>query len=95
MELEAHRSLALLHCNRIGPTGFEAKQAVKEASIALALDSEPKWFSNFVMAMAYHAADQKAQAIEQVQSAKQKSHGDNRALCVELEQSIQKGKAFY
>jgi hypothetical protein len=95
MELEAHRSLALLHCNRIGPPGFEAKQAVKEASIALALDSEPKWFSNFVMAMAYHAADQKAQALEQVQSAKQKSHGENRALCVELEQCIQKGKAFY
>ncbi len=93
MELEAYRSLALLHCNRVGPSGFEAKQAVKEASTALALDSDPNWFSHFVMAMAYHAADQRAQALEQVQLASQKSHGENQSLCDGLELCIQNRKA--
>ena len=97
LELETHRGLALLHCNRVGSNGYsryEVKEAVKQASIAMDLDPEPTWFSHFVMSMAYHAADQKVQAIEQVQEAKQKSKEDSLALCVQLEKSIQNGKVF-
>lgn len=54
-EIEARRSLALLHAKRSKKSPGEGKRAIKEAVAAMDLEAAPDWYSHFVMAVAYAA----------------------------------------
>ncbi|MFM8572393.1 MAG: hypothetical protein ACKOAU_12415 [Pirellula sp.] len=94
LELESHRSLAILHSVGAGLSLQRGKQAIKEAQMALDLDSDPDWFGYFVMAMAYHAAKDKPNAIKQLRLAQDLAQNENQALCLRLEKCIDTGSKF-
>jgi len=86
-EIGARRSLALIHAKRSKKSPGEGKRAIKEATLALELESLPDWYSHFVMASAYAAGRDLDSAKKSVEKAEALADDEQKERCEKLKAS--------
>lgn len=94
LEIESRRGLALLYCERAERVPAMSKRALKEARLAFDLEPRPDWFAHFVLSLALHKNGETAEAIKQLEQARDKASDENQALCDSLLESMQDKKRF-
>lgn len=88
-EIVARRSLALAHSERSKKSPGEGKRAIKEASLAMELETIPDWYSHFVMATAYAAGKEIDSAKESIAKAEAIADDEQRERCEQLKASLE------
>jgi hypothetical protein len=91
-ESAARRSLALAHSERSKKSPGEGKRAIKEATLAMELETSPDWYSHFVMATAYAAGREMDSAMESIGKAEALADDDQRERCEKLKSSWEPAK---
>jgi hypothetical protein len=94
MQQDAKRALALVYAQTVAKTPSNASRAVTLATEAHQADTQPNWYSHFVLAVALHAANKKEDALEQVLSAKKLAAEDQQEVCDKLKEAIENQMPF-
>jgi hypothetical protein len=72
----------------------DAKRAVTLATEAHQADTQPNWYSHFVLAVALHAANKKEESLEELVSAKKLAAEDRQEVCDKLKEAIENQMPF-
>lgn len=88
-EIEARRSLALVHYARLENSARESKKALKEAQLAYDLEPTHDWYSHLVLGLALSAAKMEPEALKQLDQAETKATDENLELCTRVRQAIE------
>jgi predicted Zn-dependent protease len=87
-EIVARRSLALAYSERSKKSPGEGKRAIKEATLAMELETIPDWYSHFVLATAYAAGRDIDSAKESIAKAEALADDEQRERCETLKASL-------
>lgn len=91
-EVVARRSLALVHSARSKKSPGEGKRAIKEAKLAMELETIPDWYSHYVMATAYAAGRDLDSAKDSIEKAEALADDAQRERCEKLKAAWEQAK---
>ena len=91
-EVVARRSLALVHSARSKKSPGEGKRAIKEATLAMELETIPDWYSHYVMATAFAAGRDLDSAKESIEKAEALADDAQRERCEKLKAAWEQAK---